>query len=162
MFGGINILKFITFHDKVTIGFSILHCCTKKTSSHQPLVNSVLSLYRYMCICTLIVRQQEQGLLWKLSKPAWMRSCVTWSTCSCSSRGIGLDNLLRSLPIPDIPWFCEQKRKSFSQISAENYLRNKCSCYSKFWESLKCHILVARKTFAFVFNCSCDWIIWNP
>ena len=39
---------------------------------------------------------------WRHSKPAWTHSCVASSRCSCSDRGIGLDDLLRSLPIPNV------------------------------------------------------------
>ena len=41
-------------------------------------------------------------LLCRHSKPAWTCSCATSPRHSCSSRGIGLDDLLRSLPIPNI------------------------------------------------------------
>lgn len=34
-------------------------------------------------------------------------SCVTWSRFSCSSSGVGLDDLSWSLLISDILWFCD-------------------------------------------------------
>jgi len=47
-------------------------------------------------------------LLWRCSKPAWMRSCAACARWPCFGRGVGLDDLQRSLPTPNILWFCER------------------------------------------------------
>lgn len=41
------------------------------------------------------------------SKATW-----TWSWATCSSRGIGLDDLQRSLPVSTIVWFCSRPTES--------------------------------------------------
>ena len=39
-------------------------------------------------------------LLWRYSKPTWTWSCAAWSRWPCFGRGVGLDDLQRSLPTP--------------------------------------------------------------
>ena len=48
-------------------------------------------------------------LLWRYSRPAWTRSSAACSRCPCFSRGPGLDDPQRSLPTPNILWFCEER-----------------------------------------------------
>ena len=46
-------------------------------------------------------------ILWRYSRPAWTRSCAACSRWPCFSRRVGLDDPQRSLPTPNILWFCE-------------------------------------------------------
>lgn len=46
-------------------------------------------------------------ILWRYSKPTWVKSCTTWSRWTCSSRAVWLGGLQRSLPTPAILWFCD-------------------------------------------------------
>ena len=46
-------------------------------------------------------------LLWRYSKPPWMRSCAACCRWPCFGRGIRLDDPQRSLPTPTILWFYE-------------------------------------------------------
>ena len=43
-------------------------------------------------------------LFWRHSKSTWMKSCAVCSRWPCFSRGVGLDDLQRSLPTPTILW----------------------------------------------------------
>ena len=45
-------------------------------------------------------------LLWRCSNPAWTRSCAAYCRWPCFGRGGGLDDPQRSLPTPNILWFC--------------------------------------------------------
>ena len=45
-------------------------------------------------------------LLWRYSRPAWTRSCAACCRWTCFGRGFGLDDPQRSLPTPNILWFC--------------------------------------------------------
>jgi len=47
-------------------------------------------------------------LLWRYSRPTWTRSCAACFRWPCFSWGVGLDGPQRSLPTPNILWFCEQ------------------------------------------------------
>ena len=47
------------------------------------------------------------SLLWRYSRPSWTRSCAACSGWPCFSRGVGLDDPQRSLPILNILWFCD-------------------------------------------------------
>ena len=49
-------------------------------------------------------------LLWRYSRPAWTRSCATCCRWPCFGRRVGLDDPQRSLPTPNILWFCENKQ----------------------------------------------------
>ena len=44
-------------------------------------------------------------LLWRYSRPTWMRSCAACCRRPCFSRGLGLDDPQRSLPTPTILWY---------------------------------------------------------
>ena len=46
-------------------------------------------------------------LLWRYSRPVWRRSCAACSRWPCFSRGVGQGDPQRSLPAPNILWFCE-------------------------------------------------------
>ena len=46
-------------------------------------------------------------LLWRYSRPAWTRSCAACCRWPCFVRGFGLDDPQRSLPTPNILWFCD-------------------------------------------------------
>jgi len=46
-------------------------------------------------------------LLWRYSRPAWTRSCAACCRWPCFGRGVGLDEPQRSLPTPNVLWFCE-------------------------------------------------------
>ena len=48
-------------------------------------------------------------LLWRYSRPAWTRCCAVCCRWPCFSRGVGLDDPQRSLPTPNILWFCDLK-----------------------------------------------------
>ena len=45
-------------------------------------------------------------LLWRYSRPTWTRSCAACCRWPCFGRGVGLDDPQRSLPTPNILWFC--------------------------------------------------------
>ena len=45
-------------------------------------------------------------LLWRYSRPAWTRFCAACSGWPCFGRRVGLDDPQRSLPTPNILWFC--------------------------------------------------------
>ena len=45
-------------------------------------------------------------LLWRYSRPAWIRSCAACCRWPCFGRRVGLDDPQRSLPTPAILWFC--------------------------------------------------------
>ena len=45
-------------------------------------------------------------LLWRYINCAWTRSCAVCCRWSCFGRGIGLDDPQRSLPTPNLLWFC--------------------------------------------------------
>ena len=47
-------------------------------------------------------------LLWRYSRPAWTRSCSACCRWPSFGRGVGLDDPYRSLPTPNILWFCER------------------------------------------------------
>ena len=47
-------------------------------------------------------REAVGSLPWRHSNPTWTRSCAPCSGCPCSSRGVGQDDLQRSLPTPAI------------------------------------------------------------
>ena len=46
-------------------------------------------------------------LLWRYSRPAWTRSCAACCRWRCFGRRVGPDNPQRSLPTPNILWFCK-------------------------------------------------------
>ena len=46
-------------------------------------------------------------LLWRSSRPAWTRSCAACCKWPCFGRGVGLGDPQRSLPTPNILWFCD-------------------------------------------------------
>ena len=58
-------------------------------------------------------------LLWRYSRPAWTRSSTTYCRWPCFGREVGLDDPQRSLPTPNILWFCE-KSSVFTQNFADN------------------------------------------
>ena len=67
-------------------------------------------------------------LLWRYSKPVWMWSCAACSRWPCFDSGVGLDDLQRSLPIPNLLWFCENQ-----SCMGNNYMEKKwkiavCCC----------------------------------
>ena len=47
-------------------------------------------------------------LLWRYSRPTWTRSCAACCRWPGFGRRIGLDDPQRSLPTPNILWFCEK------------------------------------------------------
>jgi len=49
-------------------------------------------------------------LLWRYSKPTWTRSYAACSGWPCFSRGVGPDDPQRSLPTPNILWFCDHRQ----------------------------------------------------
>ena len=44
--------------------------------------------------------------LWRYSRPSWTRSCAACCRWPCFGRRVGLDDPQRSLPTPNILWFC--------------------------------------------------------
>ena len=52
-------------------------------------------------------------LLWRHSRPAWTRSSAACCRWPCFSRGVGLDDPQRSLPTPNILWFCNCRHLNF-------------------------------------------------
>ena len=50
-------------------------------------------------------------LLWRYSKPTWTWSCAACCRWHCFSRGVGPDDLQRSLPAPNILWFCDSVKQ---------------------------------------------------
>ena len=46
-------------------------------------------------------------LLWRYSRPAWTRSCAACCRRPCFGRRVGLEDPQRSLPTPNILWFCD-------------------------------------------------------
>ena len=46
-------------------------------------------------------------LLWRYPRPAWTRSCAACCRWPCFGRGVGLYDPQRSLPTPNILWFCD-------------------------------------------------------
>ena len=46
-------------------------------------------------------------LIWRCSKPSWMRSCAAYCRWPCFGRGLGPDDPKRSLPTATILWFCD-------------------------------------------------------
>ena len=57
--------------------------------------------------------------LWKYSKPSWMRSCAACCRWPCFGRGGGLDDPQRSLPTPNILWFCDSVLQWWRKIFCE-------------------------------------------
>ena len=55
-------------------------------------------------------------LLWRYSRPTWTRSYATCCRWPCFGRGVGLDDPQRSLPTPNILWFCEVSTFPFSSL----------------------------------------------
>ena len=53
-------------------------------------------------------------LLWRYSRPAWTRSCVACCRWPSFSWRVGLDDPQRSLPTPNILWFCDSVVLFFS------------------------------------------------
>ena len=45
-------------------------------------------------------------LLWRYSRPTWTRFCAACCRWPCFGRRVGLDDPQRSLPTPNILWFC--------------------------------------------------------
>ena len=46
-------------------------------------------------------------LLWRYSRSTWTFSCPACCRWPCFCRGVGLDDPQRSLPAPNILWFCD-------------------------------------------------------
>ena len=46
-------------------------------------------------------------LLWRYSSPTWTRSCAACSRWPCFGRGVELGDPQRSLPTPNILWYCD-------------------------------------------------------
>ena len=46
-------------------------------------------------------------LLWRFSRPAWTWSSAAYCRWPCFGRRVGLDDPQRSLPTPNILWFCD-------------------------------------------------------
>ena len=53
-------------------------------------------------------------LLCRSSRPAWTRSCAPCCRWPCFDRGVGPDDPQRSLPTPNILWFCEIRTVTFN------------------------------------------------
>ena len=64
-------------------------------------------------------------LLWRYSRPTWTRSCAAFSRCPCFDREIGLDDPQRSLPTPNILWFCDSPRWRSERWSDKVYCSSK-------------------------------------
>jgi len=66
-----------------------------------PLSNSFQDFSRCYCVIS--------GYLIRIGVrfPAWTRSCAACCRRPCFSRGVGLDDPQRSLPTPNILWFCD-------------------------------------------------------
>jgi len=62
-------------------------------------------------------------LLWRYSRFAWTRSCAACSRWPCFGRGVGLGDPQRSLPTPNILWFCD------SVMSTRRTVNNILLCY---------------------------------
>ena len=63
--------------------------------------------------------------LWRYWRPAWTRSCAACCRRPCFGRRIGLDDPQRSLPTPNILWFCDSvKCRWLTQV------------YTRQWEPL--------------------------
>ena len=72
-----------------------------------------MKIFNCLCLLYRFKKNREYNsperlwslLLWRYSNPAWMRSCAACSGWTCFGRGVGLDDLQRSLPTPTILWF---------------------------------------------------------
>ena len=93
-------------------------------------------------------------LLWRYSTPAWTRFCAACSGWPCFGRRVGLDDPQRSLPTPNILWFCAST--NLREIIAEaegvgeetprrRWLRPSIQGLSFLWRWL-CHIPVQHRT----------------
>ena len=65
------------------------------------------SLWRWRSTGTGCPGELWSLLLWRYSRPAWTRSCAACCRWSCFGRGGRLDDPQRSLPTPNVLWFCE-------------------------------------------------------
>jgi len=91
------------------MGFLTNH--TQCFISQQPQLLLSKMLY-YITISRTISRTGWPGrlwslLLWRYSRPTWTRSSAACSRWPCFGRGVGLDDPQRSLPTPNILWFCD-------------------------------------------------------
>jgi len=61
-------------------------------------------------------------LLWRYSRLAWTRSCPACCRWPCLGKGVGLGDPQRSLPTPNILWFCDSFLiyESKSMVSANH------------------------------------------
>ena len=64
-------------------------------------------------------------LLWIHSKSTWTRSCAACCRWPCFGRGVGLDDPQRSLPIPNILWFCKSSKWIWNASYASRRLNDK-------------------------------------
>ena len=74
------------------------------------------SLWGWRSTGTGCPRRLWSLLLWRYSRPTWTRSSPTYCRWPCFGRGVGLDDPQRSLPTPNVLWFCNVNSSSVGLV----------------------------------------------